>query len=383
MKVLQVKPRLDDDDRAANSGAPPISLKILFAGIPVTSETEVIVEATPSARVGDLTRVISEFCVSQRSGGSAGASSASSAAVADIKLNLAGKMLTDPKERIDHAVSRSVGSAAVKSTAAIKLFVSGKFMSSGDAAANQMSSGVGAPGAAAAAVASRRDRAADPDVSPEAADAYAHFIASNPAMMQMIIESDPALKEAMRTNPELRRQLSDPDTIRDMIRNQLSRDGRRSGDAAIAGALGQINFHGLGDLVEREVGRAGLLNQQPGGPSISEVTEQDQQQQQSLFGRVAGGEQQLLLPLAAPSSGFVPPPAFAPAALNAMQQQQQQQRLAEQQEAAAAAAKQKKVSDCVSALTEMGFEPELSELAAAETSGDLDAALALIESWQT
>ena len=395
----------DDDAVSATSAPDPQSLAIavVFHGVAVTEATEVLLRVPrPAAtRVGAVRAVIGAWCAAQLGRGSDGAAPASAvtapppATATAVKLNLGGVTLTDDKEMFLRAVARASAPRVVP-----KLYVSGvvsgtrhqhggvtssaatstsyapqpheQSRQAGAVAGVRHARGGGAAGASGGGASGGPD-----DMTPEMADAVANMLSSNPQMIDMMLASDPAMREMLQQNPEVARMLRNPATIRDLIRSQATRDGRRQQETEQRAALAFIQNHPDGQaLIERAMGGglgAGDASTS-GGPTMADVAGPGVSAASAFPARAAdGGGGGLLLPL-------------PPGSLQNAQQQRQLWRpdaavapqLAMQQQ------QQLKIRECVATLTnDMGFaDPDVCTLAATEAGGDLEAAIALLEQWQ-
>lgn len=409
-----------------------VSIQLLFQGIPVGSEqTEVFAKVTDPVftLVKDLRKEVAKWCSAQQQN--------RQIAAAAVKLNFIGVTLTDEKERISHAIKRILKSRHLQSPQLLKLFVSLDPNSKLAAEASQQDF-VASNSSATSALnnaAIRRERGSgggvagagvggngEMNLSPEQAEAMANMVASNPQIIDMMMNSDPTMREMMRTNPEFARQMRDPDTLRAIFRGQASREGRVMQDNEQRAALAFIQNHPEGNaLIERALGREGILTEN-GESSMFSVTNSvrgggslaDDETANNLNTNNNNNNNRPLLPTTTSTSSPQMTNPFASlmgmqmpqipmnnaassnnnnpfAAMMSLQQQlmatratqEAQQNIAPRQ-SSSQTQQQDKIAELARSLTEeMGFDKEIAELAANESRGDLEKALALLEEWQT
>lgn len=90
---------------------------------------------------------------------------------------------------------------------------------------------------------------------PQMAEMMAQMMTSNPAMIDMMIRSQPELAALARDNPEMLQELRNPNTMRDMIRAALDPEARRDMERSADLQLAQVASHPDGAaLLQRTMG---------------------------------------------------------------------------------------------------------------------------------
>lgn len=81
-------------------------------------------------------------------------------------------------------------------------------------------------------------------------------MASNPQFLEMLMQMQPELREQVRNNPRLERELRDPAFLREMLRAGVDPDARRMTERQLSAAIAQVNaIPGGQAMLEGEVMR--------------------------------------------------------------------------------------------------------------------------------
>lgn len=368
----------------------PLSISLVFHGIPISSETQVVaqIEKPIFTLVRELRQEIAKFAQSATNHPTSAAA---------IKLSFVGVTLQDEKERISHVVKRILKDRHLSNPSLLKIFVSLDQNSRlvQQQQQNDFPTTTTTHLGNAMNGALRRDREnsssnnnGEMNMSVEQADAMANMMASNPQMIEAMLNADPTMREMMRTNPEFARQMRDPDTLRQIFRGQFSRQGRVMQDNEQRAALSFIQNHPEGNaLIERALGREGILTENGEGSMFSVTggagnSLADDAANNLSSSSSANNERGPLLP---PTTNNNLMGNFLmnnnnnninPFASIVPRQQQQLYQVGNDD-------KKEKIKALVKTLTEeMGFDAEIAELAANEANGELEKALTLLEEWQ-